>query len=162
MKMIEKTVFGSEGRNNMKKRKIYRRMLLFAAPWMILGAGIFMGSQRIDAGERMPDERLSETEEYDWEYDVPVGSLDADGTLTISGTGDILSFWGEWEEADRADEVKKIVVTVTGSSDAYFFFKEFENLESVDLEGFDASNITDFSYLFSECKKLKAVKFGMI
>lgn len=146
----------------MKKRKIYRRMLLFAAPWMILGAGIFMGSQRMDAGERMPDERLSETEEYDWEYDVPVGSLDADGTLTISGTGDIWSFWGEWEEADRADEVKKIVVTVTGSSDAYFFFKEFENLESVDLEGFDASNITDFSYLFSECKKLKAVKFGMI
>lgn len=55
--------------------------------------------------------------------------------------------------------MKKIVVTVTGSSDAYFFFKEFENLESVDLEGFDASNITDFSYLFSECKKLKTVKF---
>ena len=105
----------------MKERKIYRSMLLFAAPWMILGAGIFMGSQRMDAGERMPDERLSETEEYDWEYDVPVGSLDADGTLTISGTGDIWSFWGEWEEADRADEVKKIVVTVTGSSDAYFF-----------------------------------------
>ena len=90
----------------MKKRKIYRRMLLFAAPWMILGAGIFMGSQRIDAGERMPDERLSETEEYDWEYDVPVGSLDADGTLTISGTGDIWSFWGGGNGKKRTGQMK--------------------------------------------------------
>lgn len=95
-----------------------------------------MGSQRMDAGERMPDERPSETEEYDWEYDVPVGSLDADGTLTISGTGDIWSFGGgKWEEADRADEVKKIVVTVTGSSDAYFFLRNLKTWKALIWKG---------------------------
>ena len=86
--------------------------------------------------------------------------IDANGKLTVSGTGDFYEYdaasnhdfnipWGFCKES-----IKSAVINVTGMTHAEKLFWRCANLESVDLSGFDTSNITDMSRMFSSCVSL--------
>ncbi len=83
-------------------------------------------------------------------------TLDSDGLLTVSGTGDYSNFpsensnlWGAYR-----DSITSAKVDVTGMTNANSLFLGCHNLISLDLSGFDTSNITSMSGMFVECSSL--------
>ena len=86
-------------------------------------------------------------------------TLDSDGLLTISGTGggssnlDMNSnLWGNYR-----DLIISAKVEVTGMTRTDGMFSECGNLTSVDLSGFDSSNVTLMWRMFSGCSSLTSL-----
>ena len=79
-------------------------------------------------------------------------SLDSDGALTISGSGDTEYNSRPW--LNYTDQIKTATVDVSGITDASGFFKNCENLTSVDLTKFDTSNVTSMKDMFAYCSGL--------
>mgnify|MGYP004598384897 CR=1 FL=1 len=79
-------------------------------------------------------------------------SLDSDGALTISGSGDTEYNNRPW--IYYTDQIKTATVDVSGITDASGFFKNCENLTSVDLTKFDTSNVTSMKDMFAYCSGL--------
>jgi surface protein len=86
-------------------------------------------------------------------------TLDSDGLLTISGTGDFsrdqngnFNLWGDYRNS-----ITSAKVDVTGMTDASYMFNSCYDLASVDLSGFDTSNVTDMRLMFGECYSLTSV-----
>ena len=79
-------------------------------------------------------------------------SLDSDGALTISGSGDTEYNNRPW--IYYTDQIKTSTVDVSGITDASGFFKNCENLTSVDLTKFDTSNVTSMKDMFAYCSGL--------
>ena len=50
--------------------------------------------------------------------------------------------------------------TIKLNQDASYMFSSFQELESIDVTGFDTSNVTDMNNMFANCYKLKAVDFS--
>lgn len=145
------------GGKNMKYKKFKTTFGIAAMSLSVLCMSAAFGTTVRAEEHKQPDAVYQEAD--DWTEDSLEWNLDADGTLTITGTGDIdVYYWNEFDQKNF--DVKKIVANVTGSR--YFILKgeEFPNLESVDLRGFDASQITDLSYAFSRLTKLKNIEFG--
>ncbi len=76
--------------------------------------------------------------------------IDADGKLTISGTGDFSLrpdnnnyLWNNY-----LLQITSAEVNLTGMTDASRMFSGCQNLESVDMSNFDTSNVTDMSDMF--------------
>lgn len=84
--------------------------------------------------------------------------IDANGKLTVTGTGDFadpLNYdhsRAPWY--DRRDEVKSAVVNVTGMQNASNMFIECHNLTNLDLSNFNTSNVTDMAFMFHGCDQL--------
>ena len=94
--------------------------------------------------------------------------IDADGKLTVTGTGD-------WDKADalaayenstdkpcppwyaHADQVKTASINVTGMTDASYLFFGCTDMTSVDVSGLDTAGVTDMACMFCACKKLTAI-----
>ncbi|MCM1144159.1 MAG: BspA family leucine-rich repeat surface protein [Blautia sp.] len=81
--------------------------------------------------------------------------IDADGKLTVAGTGD----WERQEDKyapwyEYRTSIKSATVSVTGTTDASYMFYECEALTAVDLSGFNTANVTDMSNMFYECWRL--------
>lgn len=82
--------------------------------------------------------------------------IDADGKLTVTGTGDFMEYkTGESLWYDYRESVISAEINVTGAEYASSMFSDHHNLISVDLSGFETGNITDMSFMFSGCKSLK-------
>ena len=86
-------------------------------------------------------------------------SIDADGHLLVEGNGD---YQGDDECGNPAwyeysDNIYTATVNVSGISSAYKMFEGCTELTSVDLSGFDSSNVEDMCRMFDECEKLTAV-----
>ncbi len=79
-------------------------------------------------------------------------SLDSDGALTISGSGDTEYNSRPW--LNYADQIKTATVDVSGITDASDFFRDCENLTSVDLTKFDTSKVKNISFIFYKCLSL--------
>ena len=86
-------------------------------------------------------------------------SLDSDGVLTVSGTGDYSTnldvnsnLW-----ADYRNSITSARVEVTGMTRMDRMFSDCGNLTSVDLSGFDSSNVTLMWGMFSGCSSLKCL-----
>ena len=87
-----------------------------------------------------------------------------DGVFTIKpadgkeGTLDSIDYWWPWRELDKSG-IKKIEIegTVHAGQSVSDMFSGFENVESMDLAGFDTSAATDMSYMFWNCKKLTSL-----
>ena len=108
--------------------------------------------ENIGAGEIVNGEKTSYTDNYIPEYlSGKNGStswkLDTDGTLTISGTGEITTF--EWKE--EAFVVKKIIIEEGITSIPQYMFSNHYNAESISLPD---SLINIGNYAFENCEKL--------
>lgn len=93
----------------------------------------------------------------DEEYGHITWVIDADGKLTVTGTGDFAnpSYW----KVDRAPwayskNIKSAEINVTGMTNASCMFFECINMSSVNLSGFDTSKVTNMRKMFSECNSL--------
>lgn len=85
--------------------------------------------------------------------------VDSDGTLTLSGKGVAYrnyNYNGEftYEWLCYREEVKKVVVNISGIEDTTSFFKNLKNVKSVDLRKFDTSKVTDMTDMFNGCESL--------
>ncbi|MBD5508484.1 MAG: BspA family leucine-rich repeat surface protein [Lachnospiraceae bacterium] len=89
--------------------------------------------------------------------------IDANGKLTVSGTGDwenkIVDSdshrWTPWY--DDIESIKTAEINVTGMTDASYMFYGCENLTNIGLTNFDTSNVTNMSHMFSGCENLTAL-----
>lgn len=89
--------------------------------------------------------------------------IDAEGKLTVEGTGNFAPDTGSTFVSDRSpwykykDDITSAVVNVTGMTDASYMFFSCGKLTSVDTGKFDTSEVTDMSNMFSYCYKLTSV-----
>lgn len=79
--------------------------------------------------------------------------INSDGKLIVEGTGEILNPddnnrtpWHSYEI-----DIKSVEINVTGTTNAHALLARLYNMESVDLSGFDTSQVTDMSEMFFAC-----------
>ena len=85
--------------------------------------------------------------------------IDAEGNLTVEGTGDFSALKGEKRAPwyDYRTQIYSVVVRVTEMIDASYMFSGCSGLTSLDLSGFDTSSVTDMSSMFGYCYFLKSL-----
>ncbi len=87
--------------------------------------------------------------------------IDADGKLTVEGTGEFAASYNY--NSDRApwyeyrDKVKTAEVNVTEMKNAFYMFYGCSNLTSLDLSKFDTSQVTNMSGMFMNCYNLTSL-----
>ncbi len=87
--------------------------------------------------------------------------IDADGKLTVEGTGDYAD--PQYYNYDRApwyserNSIKYAKVNVTGMTNASCMFYKCTDLMSLDMSGFDTSQVTDMSGMFDSCRNLSTL-----
>lgn len=86
-------------------------------------------------------------------------TLDSNGLLTISGAGDYdgdtdnnSNLWGDYR-----DSITSAKVDVTGMTNTDGMFAGCHNLTSLNLTGFDTSNVACTRYMFYECSSLTSL-----
>ncbi len=90
-------------------------------------------------------------------------AIDADGKLTVEGTGDYADLKYDYYRAPWSDNRKDITsaeINVTGMTDASNMFYGCSNLTSVDFSNFDTSQVTDMVEMFYGCSNLTSVDFS--
>ena len=82
--------------------------------------------------------------------------IDASGKLTVTGTGDLSGAHYESGFAWRpySDQIISAEINVTGMTDASYLFSGCSNLTSLDVSGFDTSNVTYMGWMFYGCSGL--------
>ena len=76
-------------------------------------------------------------------------SLDSEGHLKITGTGNTSCPWLDYKE-----QIKTATVEVSGITSVFGFFSECTNLTSADFSKSDFSKCTNMSYMFNGCSSL--------
>ena len=90
--------------------------------------------------------------------------IDADGQLTVAGTGDFAE--SEYSYAARApwftyrEAIKSAKINVVNTLDASYMFHECENMTNIDLNNFDTSKVVDMSGMFSHCSSLSSLNLN--
>ena len=83
--------------------------------------------------------------------------IDADGKLTVEGTGEFADGGGykraPWYE--RRELVTSAEIKLTGTRNASYMFYGCSNLASVDVSGFNTSQITNMNSMFYGCDSLE-------
>lgn len=85
--------------------------------------------------------------------------IDADGKLTVEGTGN----FSDSTDEDRAPwfgnrlDIKSAEIDVTGMTDASYMFYRCINLSNINLKNFDTSNVTNMNNMFRNCEILKNI-----
>ena len=82
----------------------------------------------------------------------------------------LLTIWGEYDYAGTqleepewlsySDLISSVKVTATGVKSTYSWFKNLRFLEHADFSGFNASQLTDMSYMFAGCSSLKELNLS--
>lgn len=90
--------------------------------------------------------------------------IDADGKLTVEGTGDFTDKNGltraPWCALSTRNKIKTAEVRVTGMTNASYMFYLCSKLTSISFAGSDTNAVTDMSRMFCECPKLETISFG--
>ncbi|MCM1552115.1 MAG: BspA family leucine-rich repeat surface protein [Butyrivibrio sp.] len=83
--------------------------------------------------------------------------IDADGKLTVEGTGefsDVKDYYrAPWY--NQRSKIKTAVIRITGLKDASHMFDGCKSLTSLDLSSFETRNVTDMEGMFNGCGSLK-------
>ena len=83
--------------------------------------------------------------------------IDADGKLTVEGTGEFADGGGykraPWYE--QRELITSVEIKLTGTRNASYMFYGCSNLASVDVSGFDTSQITNMNGMFCNCDSLR-------
>lgn len=81
--------------------------------------------------------------------------IDANGKLTVEGTGDFASSYSTGSSRapwySKHGYIKSAEINVTGMTDASYMFEWCYNMTDVDLKGLDTSTITNMSNMFHDC-----------
>lgn len=90
--------------------------------------------------------------------------IDANGKLTVTGTGEFAppasnssTPYTRTPWYAHKDKIKSAVIRLTGTKDASYLFGWCSKLTDVDLSGFDTSEVTDMSGMFWFCWELPDV-----
>lgn len=95
--------------------------------------------------------------------------VDADGKLTVEGTGDFASIGGGSSARPRGpwctnfntkSKIKTAEIKVTKMKDASWMFSGCYNLTKISFTGSDTGSVTDMSGMFQGCYKLETVNLG--
>ncbi|MCM1417134.1 MAG: BspA family leucine-rich repeat surface protein, partial [bacterium] len=94
--------------------------------------------------------------------------VDADGKLTVEGTGEFAASGGNtaygrapWTKTfNTYRAIKSAEIKVTGMKNASYMFYNCSNLTSVSFAGSDLSMLEDISEMFYGCYKLESIDFG--
>lgn len=137
----------------MKNKKFRKTLCGFTLSLAVLCVGVFLGEADVKPDEGVQraalyqeenglDERDKRTDDsQEW-------TLDANGTLTITGVGDPSTYY--WADFDtKKTNVKKIIINLREVIWLSFSNDDFPNLESIDLSGCDGSQIEDLGSAFS-------------
>ena len=91
----------------MKSRNMIKILCMASLSLAVLGGITCFGNRYAKAEEAVPHNA-----ENEWEDETLTWSLDANGTLTVTGNGNIYVY--DWEDYDaRHTDVKKIVLNIT-------------------------------------------------
>ena len=139
----------------------------------LAGAEGVSGQAEEDAAESLTDEMLSLGAEDRLELMTSVGDIasgtykniawviDANGKLTVNGSGEFSASirpdrapWFEW---GVRQQIKSAKINVADMRDASYMFYCCEGLTSLDLSGFDTSQVTDMGHMFEECRSLSSL-----
>ena len=77
-------------------------------------------------------------------------TLDEEGCMIVSGTGDYDYFSRPWVNSN----VKKVVLNINGITSTQKMFRGCWFLKEIDVSNMDTSNVTDMSHMFSGCSNL--------
>ncbi len=80
--------------------------------------------------------------------------IDADGKLTVNGTGDFTSTSREKPWDQFKEQIISVEVNVSGITDTSWMFSGCENLENINFGGFNTSNVTHMDGMFDGCNSL--------
>ncbi len=82
-----------------------------------------------------------------------------DGKLTVTGTctPNTIIDWSTIGWAAYKSEITEAVMAFDGATDLSIFFRDYRNMESVDVKNLDTSKVTDMSYMFAACHSLKSL-----
>ncbi len=84
--------------------------------------------------------------------------IDKNGKLTVEGTGEFTDKADSWRRVpwdEYSGAIKSAEIHVTGMTDASYMFDFCNNLVSVDVSGFDTSQVTDMQSMFDRCESLR-------
>ena len=84
--------------------------------------------------------------------------IDKNGKLTVEGTGEFTDKADSWRRVpwdEYSGAIKSAEIHVTGMTDASYMFDFCNNLVSVDVSGFDTSQVTDMQSMFNRCESLR-------
>ncbi len=89
--------------------------------------------------------------------------IDSEGTLTVTGTGDVApsskyinsARYAPWY--DYRESIVNAKIKVSGMKDASYLFYGLDKLVNLDLSGFDTSKVTNMSSMFRVCEKLTSL-----
>lgn len=117
--------------------------------------------------ETVSDDNLTnpvENELDHGEYEGVSWTIYKDGTLTF-GSGElenttVIAPW-PWLSSDYSDKITHIDGTAPLSlkGNCVYMFHDLSNVESIDLSGWDTSEITDMANMFSDCSSLTSLIF---
>ena len=116
---------------------------------------------------------LTRNRSHSGTYENTTWSIDDNGLLTVTGTGNMYQEYDEEydeEEDDNycnnypawekyKDDIVSAIINVQGATNAYGLFYDCEFLEYVDLSKFDMSQITNTSEMFYGCSSLKSIEW---
>ncbi len=82
-------------------------------------------------------------------------SIDSEGCLRISGSGDWTEDYGYW--ISYADEIKTAIIDIKNITNTSSMFYDCTNLTKIDMSNLDTSNVTNMSKMFSGCYSLTSL-----
>ncbi len=82
--------------------------------------------------------------------------IDADGKLTVNGTGDVSNKYN-WPWGSYKNSIVSAEINITGMTDAASMFLDCSSLSSLDLSSFDTTNVTSMRYMFLGCSNLNSL-----
>ncbi len=88
--------------------------------------------------------------------------IGAEGKLTVSGRGDFSNPYGDKPWSAYKERISSAEVNVTDMTCAYGLFSGCVNLRSVDLSGFNASNLINMERMFFDCNSLRSLDISSL
>ena len=82
--------------------------------------------------------------------------IDADGKLTVNGTGDVSNKYN-WPWGSYKNSIVSAEINITGMTDTANMFLDCSSLSSLDLSSFDTTNVTSMRYMFLGCSNLSSL-----
>lgn len=84
--------------------------------------------------------------------------IDQNGKLTVTGTGDLATVDDQGNRSmpwsDYCTQISSAKIDVTEMKDASYLFYNCNNLQELDLSGFDTSQVTNMESMFAGCSSL--------
>lgn len=84
-------------------------------------------------------------------------SIDKNGQLLVTGSGDYKGNFPEWVGSRRWKSITSAVIKVDKITNTSNMFSGCENMLSIDVSGLNTSDVTSMSNMFYGCKKLTTI-----